>query len=238
MDLETQDFILQVEEYFCRRRGRALLLSPKDVARAAQWHREGVPLPVVQHGIDRYFERMAARPDGEPRRERAVSLAYCERDVRDCWKQHQDLERPGGAAAEGPSREEIGRKLRAFADRLAEAAAHRPAGSAADRSVEVIQRELEALIASLAASEATPPADLSELVIEETLARLDRQLLEAMEAALPVSERTALAATVEAELKPYRPRLEEEVLERVRRDRLHDRLRERYHLPRLSLWYA
>ena len=44
-----------------RLRGKPLLLSPRDVAVAREWHEAGLPLEAVLRGIDRFFAR-EARP--------------------------------------------------------------------------------------------------------------------------------------------------------------------------------
>ena len=56
-----QGYFLALEEHFGRLRGKPLLLSPRDVALAREWHEAGLPLEAVLRGIDRFFAREAKR---------------------------------------------------------------------------------------------------------------------------------------------------------------------------------
>jgi len=54
--LELLQLLHGIEEYFWKKRGAHLLVSPLDWAIMETWQRAGVPLEAVLKGIDRAFE--------------------------------------------------------------------------------------------------------------------------------------------------------------------------------------
>src|SRR6516165_5129970 len=69
------NYFTEIEEYFWKKRGSHLLVSPLDWAIMETWQRAGVPLQDVFKGIDRAFESYgrSRRGAGKPLK----SLAYC-----------------------------------------------------------------------------------------------------------------------------------------------------------------
>src|SRR5256884_9604451 len=69
------NYFTQIEEYFWKKRGAHLLVSPLDWAIMEAWQKAGVPLEAVLKGIDRAFESYdrSRRGAGKPLK----SLAYC-----------------------------------------------------------------------------------------------------------------------------------------------------------------
>ncbi len=67
------NYFTEIEEYFWKKRGAHLLVSPLDWAILETWQKAGIPLRAVQKGIDRAFEAY-----GRSKRKRPIkSLAYC-----------------------------------------------------------------------------------------------------------------------------------------------------------------
>ena len=69
------NYFTEIEEYFWKKRGAHLLVSPLDWVIMETWQRAGVPLEAVLKGIDRAFEsyQRSRRGAGKPLK----SLAYC-----------------------------------------------------------------------------------------------------------------------------------------------------------------
>src|SRR5438045_9421268 len=69
------NYFTEIEEYFWKKRGAHLLVSPLDWAIMEAWQKAGVPLEAVLKGIDRAGESYggARRGAGRPLK----SLAYC-----------------------------------------------------------------------------------------------------------------------------------------------------------------
>src|SRR6201995_4889843 len=53
------NYFTEIEEYFWRKRGAHLLVSPLDWAIVETWQKAGVPLEAALKGIDRAFESWA-----------------------------------------------------------------------------------------------------------------------------------------------------------------------------------
>src|SRR5215510_10708072 len=69
------NYFTEIEEYFWKKRGAHLLVSPLDWAIMEAWQKAGVPLEAALKGIDRAFESYgrSRRGAGKPMK----SLAYC-----------------------------------------------------------------------------------------------------------------------------------------------------------------
>ena len=70
------NYFTEIEEYFWKKRGAHLLVSPLDWAIMETWQRAGIPLEAALVGIDRAFEsyqRSRRGGLGKPLK----SLAYC-----------------------------------------------------------------------------------------------------------------------------------------------------------------
>src|ERR1700745_1972699 len=69
------NYFTEIEDYFWKKRGAHLLVSPLDWAIMETWQKAGVPLEAALKGIDRAFESYgrSRRGAGKPLK----SLAYC-----------------------------------------------------------------------------------------------------------------------------------------------------------------
>jgi hypothetical protein len=81
------NYFTEIEEYFWKKRGSHLLVSPLDWAIMETWQKAGVPLESVFKGIDRAFESYgrSRRGAGKPLK----SLAYCTDAVLDAAEEAQ-----------------------------------------------------------------------------------------------------------------------------------------------------
>src|SRR5271155_3394686 len=75
-DFNYFNYFTEIEEYFWRKRGAHLLVSPLDWAIVETWQKSGIPLPAVLKGIDRAFEAYSRSRRAAGGRE-MKSLAYC-----------------------------------------------------------------------------------------------------------------------------------------------------------------
>src|SRR5258708_15727740 len=88
------NYFTEIEEYFWKKRGSHLLVSPLDWAIMETWQKAGVPLEAVYKGIDSAFESYgrSRRGAGKPLK----SLAYCTHAVLDAAEEATE-------AAAGPA---------------------------------------------------------------------------------------------------------------------------------------
>ena len=68
-------YFTEIEEYFWRKRGAHLLVSPLDWAIVETWQKAGVPLEAVLKGIDRAFESWSRSRASENRP--AAKRCFC-----------------------------------------------------------------------------------------------------------------------------------------------------------------
>src|ERR1700758_2153789 len=121
------NYFTEIEEYFWRKRGAHLLVSPLDWAIVETWQKAGIPLEAVLRGIDSAFESYARsrRAAGRPLK----SLAYCVDAVLDAASEGQETSAGSGPKAkrdekqaEPFSREELRRFVQRNIEKLEEAA--------------------------------------------------------------------------------------------------------------------
>src|SRR6266849_7045588 len=96
------NYFTEIEEYFWRKRGAQLLVSPIDWAILESWQKAGIPLDAVLKGIDRAFESYARSRRGGAGRP-LKSLAYCVDAVMDAAAEAQEAA-VGTAPRAGASR--------------------------------------------------------------------------------------------------------------------------------------
>lgn len=215
-DLEgrsDQEYFQAIEATFLRLRGSPLLLSPKDWRTAQEWHRQGIPLDVVERALEEVFDRRRER--GNDRK--ISSLRYCAPVVEAAWKGIRELTAPGDRV-EG---EEAAAPLE-VAPRLAALAAALPADlPGRERAVERIR--------ALAAED-------DPRRVEEGLGAVEAEVLEVLLGELTPEDRAAVEAEVEASLGPLADRMTREAAEGARERLLRRKVRRRAGLPTLSLF--
>jgi hypothetical protein len=85
-DSGRSGYYREIARIFLERRGGGFFLSPKDQAAIAAWEDKKIPLGVVLEGISRTFDGLMARGRGT----KAISLAFCVRQVEAAFAQHRD----------------------------------------------------------------------------------------------------------------------------------------------------
>ena len=72
------NYFTEIEEYFWKKRGTALLISTLDWALIDSWKEAQIPLEAVLQGIDRAFEKQESRRN---KARKVNSLAYCHQEI-------------------------------------------------------------------------------------------------------------------------------------------------------------
>jgi hypothetical protein len=250
------NYFTEIEEYFWKKRGAHLLVSPLDWAILETWQKAGIPLRAVQKGIDRAFEAHT-----RSKRKRPVkSLAYCVDAVLDAAREMSEAAVGKGPEASGStalrdtgfSAERITRFLAENANLLHRAAEkvkldaqHSPAllvpspprrsDEAIGAAFEHIANELNAIVASSAPGGDQTALDVEDL--ERRLTVLEEKLVAAVTANLPEEELLEVRREMDRALAPYRRKMTAEQLALVERQYTQRKLFERFRLPRLSLFY-
>jgi len=233
------NYFTEIEEYFWRKRGAHLLVSPLDWAIVETWQKAGIPVQAVLKGIDRAFESYQRSRRAAGGRQ-LKSLAYCVDAVLDAADEDKEAAagtgpqpRPAAPAGEPFSREELRAYLRRNAERL---------GCAAQK-VQATQTELAARIESTRKKlqELLPlldsPAALDLEDLERRVSVLEEKLTAALTAGASEDALLAIRRETDRALQPYRRKMTAEQLRQLERQYAQKRLFQHYELPRLSLFY-
>lgn len=202
----SNDYFLEIESHFAARRGTPFIVSPKDWALMKKWRDEAIPLSVVIEAIDQVFEKN----ESSGRRKTISSLSYCRHSVKELWSDRKELYAGSG---EGAPEERPLELLEALAADLERGTGPAPVLGA-----------FAAQIRGLLTEKSIP-------IIEERLIEMERDLISQLLSALP-SDGETIRAEVEAAVagvdEKARPRTAEANLRRL--------TRERFELPRLTLF--
>lgn len=231
------NYFTEIEEYFWKKRGAHLLVSPLDWAIMEAWHKAGVPLEAALKGIDRAFESYgrSRRGAGKPLK----SLAYCTDAVLEAAE--EQVEAGAGKAPiskrgqknESFSREQLKRYFEGNVAKLKQAAENGPKlGPGLVASLEEIARSLEALATLLETQRAL---DLEDL--ERHLTVLDEKTQALLTSHAPEELMVKIRRELDGQLATYRRKMKAEQLALVEKQYAQKRLLEEFGLPRLSLFY-
>jgi hypothetical protein len=231
------NYFTEIEEYFWRKRGAHLLVSPLDWAIMEAWQKAGVPLDAVLKGIDRAFESYgrSRRGAGKPLK----SLAYCTDAVLEAAE--EQAEAATGKArnstrttqSESFSRDELRRYFARNVAQLRLAAGKGLFGQGGlESALEGIAKSLEASTTLL-----DMPGTLDLEDLERRLAVLDDKVHALLTNHAPEDLMLKIRREVDRQVAPYRRRMKAEQLAMVEKQYVQKRLLEEFKLPRLSLFY-
>ncbi len=231
------NYFTEIEEYFWKKRGAHLLVSPLDWAIMETWQKAGVPLHVVLKGIDHAFESYQRSRRGAGKA--LKSLAYCTDAVFEAAEEQLEgaagsAPKNGNAAAKEPfSRDELKIYFAKNAALITKAA-----GGTGSVSVELGNR-LREIAQSLNAAATlldTPGAlDLEDL--ERRLTILDDKLQSALTSHASEETMLKIRRAMDGQLRTYRRKMKAEQIALVEKQYLQKGLLEEFSLPRLSLYY-
>ena len=238
------NYFTEIEEYFWRKRGAQILVSPLDWAILESWQKAEIPLEVVLKGIDAAFESYSRSRRGASGRP-LKSLAYCVDAVLDAAAGSQEAAAGRGpelmerkTAAQQPfSREELAAYLARNAARMREAAnrAARGANAGGQALTQRIADTVARIEECRTALDDQAPVDLEDL--ERRLTVLEDGLYAALQAAADQSRVLEIRRQMDRQLAPYRRKMTAEQLAMLEQQYLRRRLMEECGLPRLSLFY-
>jgi len=234
------NYFTEIEEYFWRKRGAHLLVSPLDWAVVETWQKAGIPLEAALKGIDRAFESYGRSRRGQTGRP-LKSLVYCVDAVLEAAAEAREA-----AAGKGPetARQPKGdafssEELRAYLGK--NAAKLRSAGEACHEQNSGLSTRLAETAAKLEEFEPRLSATGDTAVDLEDLERSLTVLEEKLTATLIASAADDLLVEIRREIDravaPYRRKMTAEQLSLLERQYTQKRLFEKFNLPRLSLFY-
>jgi hypothetical protein len=225
------NYFTEIEEYFWKKRGTALLVSTLDWALIDTWKQAQIPLEVVLQGIDQAFEKYQKRPR---RSQKINSLAYCHQAVLAAAERAERAHLPLPTSGDPIPRPALVTYLTNNAEKLERAAESfrvqgRPESAATFQAMAASLREL--------AEEGGSDAPLDLEAVERRLTVLEDRMLSILRNAAPEAEMVALRAELDRTLGPARRNLGSEQVALLERQFLTRKLLEQADLPRLSLFY-
>jgi hypothetical protein len=233
------NYFTEIEEYFWRKRGAHLLVSPLDWAIVETWQKAGIPLGAVLKGIDRAFESWARSRRAAGGRQ-LKSLAYCVDAVLDAAAEAQEAAAGSGPevksrrpAAEPFSRDELKLYMQGNAARLRSAAEkHREMRAAMSARLEETAQRIDD---ALPLVDSPGALDLEDL--ERRFTVLEEKLAAMLSADADAETMLAVRREMDRSLAPYRRKMSADQLAQLERQYLQKRLFEHLGVPRLSLFY-
>lgn len=231
------NYFTEIEEHFQRRWGGILRLSPLDWVLMETWRDAGIPLEAVLRGIDVTFEHYEKRPS---KTRKVNGLGFCSQEV---LAAAEDMKEAAVGAAESASApkshvgqgfepEIIGPFLRRNADLLESAKLPQGSGVSAASVALDAAKTLRHLADEL---EKKPALRLEDL--ERRLTVLEEKLFAVLLASTPDEEIVTVRAEADRDLVPYSRKMSGAQIDQLQKQYVHKRLLEKYHLPRLSLFY-
>ena len=222
----------EIERYFTKKRGNALILSPKDWPLVTSWQEQGIPLELIYEGIDNAFARLEQKQSPAQRRT-LRTLNACRYDVEKLWNAHKEVlhmpsEQMIDDAQQGlyEERQRLLAKLRSVIAQLQK--------TATDPHYKCIAQELSDTIGIVQSFLPTVERaeDKSILArIQERMRQQEQILLSALEQTLTPEMHAALLAKVDSQLASYRHTMKPAVYEETRRIAFVKILRDTYPLP-------
>jgi hypothetical protein len=231
------NYFTEIENYFWKKRGAHLLVSPLDWAIMETWQKAGVPLDAVLKGIDHAFESYQRSRRGAGKA--LKSLAYCTDAVLEAAEEQLEAAagsgpKNGNAAAKEPfSREELRACFMKNAAQIVSVADGKglPSAGLAERLREVAQS-----VAGVVTLLDVPGAlDLEDL--ERRLTILDDKLHALLTSHASEEMMLKIRREMDGQLAAYRRKMKAEQIALVEKQYIQKRLLEEFGLPRMSLYY-
>ena len=214
------------------------MLSPIDWALIESWKERDVPLHVALRGIEHAFDSH----DAKKHKRTIKTLLYCQEEVEAQYAEwletrvgkRDEREEEGDDDLKSPfPRNAV---LKYLDESLAELTRLYDQRRSIDDDLSEAAARAVTLLAEIKDDYATVAAP-SARKLEESLTGLERLLSDALRSTLSPDEMANIGAEIAAQLKPYRRHMDKEVYERTLDNLLLKRLREKFGVPRLSLFH-
>lgn len=230
------NYFTETEDRYLQRRGGGLLLSTLDWALIETWKDAGIPLEAVLRGIDAAFDRYDQRP---AKTKKINSLAYCSQEV---LAAAEDMKEAAVGASTSPSMnpqekqgfepEAVASFLKRNAEQLEAAVFPEGAGNSPRAFIMETAKTLRQLADETTAKKYARLEDL-----ERRLTVMEEKLFAVLLTSTSDDEIVSVRADADRDLVPYRRKMSGVQIEQLQKQYINKRLLEKYHLPRLSLFY-
>ena len=236
------NYLTDIEEHFCRRRGSGLQLSPLDWVLMETWKDAGIPLEAVLRGIDSTFDHYDRRP-AKAKIKKINGLAWCTQEVLAAAAEMKEAatgsNRTPSKGVPGLGHKEIAAFLTQNVAALREIHDQTSTGPFRSALAEGANSLLELARSEEAKSLLEQSTRMSTHLdnLERNLTVLEEKLLAALMVTTSEVDLIELRAEADREIAPYRSKMPGFQIEQLRKQFVHKRLFEKAKIPRLSLFY-
>lgn len=231
------NYFTEIEDEFVRRRGSHFLVSPLDWSLIETWRQQEIPLAIVLRGINAAFDKYDQLPKGG---KKVNTLLYCQQAVETLFEQYRESQvgssesrSADDAVADSQFAQE---KVIAFLEERLEILKERSRNYSDARELhEAFGRavsRLEDLICDLRLSGAR-----ADQRLESALLRIEQLILDGIDQTLTREEKKLALKEAQKQLKSYRDAMGADIYEKTLHNYIAKRNRERFDIPRLSLFY-
>src|SRR5256885_11109202 len=228
-------YFTEIEEYFWKKRGSHLLVSPLDWAIMETWQKAGVPLEAAFKGIDKAFESYgrSRRGAGKPLK----SLAYCTDAVLNAAEKAQETAagKAPASSATTPSPFDRERLREYFLRNMESLKIAAKTHTQNPQLVTLWEEALRALESCTVLLDSPGTLDVEDL--ERRLTLLDERIHAGMLLHASEDLLLRLRREMDSALSTYRRKMKAGQLALVEKQFLQKRLLEEFRVPRLSLYY-
>jgi hypothetical protein len=244
------NYFTEIEEEFVKRRGSHLLISPLDWSLMEMWKQRGVPLNIVLRGINTSFDSYDQRVY---RGRKVNSLFYCQQEVEAMFLEYCELRVGSGGEGQGdageppngrkkidePSKERYPFTAAAIINYLSEHSKSLEQLSEKHSSDAILSEtfartgvRLDQIIEDLQTAKNISPEG-----VETDLTMIEEVILDGLKERAGEELLGELRREGNNHLRSYKQKMEQEIYRQTLDNFIARRLRERYHVPRLSLFY-
>lgn len=222
----------EIERYFAKKRGSALILSPKDWPLVTSWQERGIPLEVIYQGIDKAFERLEEKQKTF-QRQTIRTLAYCQYDVEELWGDRKEAVQAKSQFSEEEIQQTLIAERRRVSTKLSSVStqlrkyAQNPHYYCIKDELLSSSEALDALIPLV--GQAEDNTAISQL--KQEIRSIEQHLISQLEQVIADNIRQALYTKAKTKLASYKKNMNEHVYQETLRIAFFQALRDAYPLP-------
>lgn len=239
------NYFTEIEEEFVRRRGSHLLVSPLDWSLMEAWKQRDIPLHVVLRGINNSFDGYDQRLS---RGRKVNSLFYCQQEVEAIFLEYiesrvgssdstpgENTDSANGNSSEASSqftRNSINDYLTEHLETIRQLNDKHSGNQLLKETFERVSLRLEQIVEDLQMAKAVSPESL-----ETDLTMIEEVILDGLKAGAGEEELKEIERDGNQKLRAYKKSMGKEVYAQTLGNYVAQKLRERFGIPRLSLFY-
>lgn len=238
------NYFTEIEEEFVRRRGSHMLVSPLDWSLMESWKQREIPLHVVLRGISNSFDGYDQRLS---RGRKVNSLFYCQQEVEAIFLEYCDsrvgssdsVSGENGSATNGNNessspftRTSINDYLTEHLETIRQLTGRHSGNQTLKETFERVSLRLEQITEDLQMAKSISPETL-----ETDLTMIEEVILDGLKEGAGKEELKEIEREGNLKLRAYKKSMGQDVYAQTLGNYVAQRLREKFGIPRLSLFY-